>query len=194
MITKPQMKILLENLTKVIKQNIPGDIVELGCNMGTAALFFTRVLQELNSKKELYLYDSFSGLPEKKSQDISEIPNRFIAGSMAARQIDLKQNFINSKLPIPKIYEGWFKDIPDENYPNPIAFAFFDGDFYDSILDSFNKVYTKVSKGGIICVHDYGWPSLPGAKIATDEFITNKNVILEWDVHNYICTITKNED
>lgn len=39
-----------------------------------------------------------------------------------------------------------------EEYPNPICFAFFDSDFYNSIIDSFNKTWNKIPYNGRIVV------------------------------------------
>jgi O-methyltransferase len=78
----------------------------------------------------------------------------------------------NQKLP--EINIGWFKAIDDDKYPEKICFAFFDGDFYTSILDSFEKVYHKMVPGGIILIHDYEWEHLPGVKVACDEFLKDK--------------------
>lgn len=191
MISKEQMPILLNNLAKTIENDIAGDVVELGCNYGTASIMFGHLLNECNSNKKLYLYDSFAGLPEKKQQDINEtgVGNEFVAGWMSVPKEIIESNFRKEGLTMPIITKGWFKDIPDELYPNPISFAFFDGDFYDSIIDSFNKVYHKMSKGGIICVHDYQWPSLPGVEKACKDFIKDDSKIVY--AEPYIAIITK---
>ena len=72
------------------------------------------------------------------------------------------------------IHEGFFGDIPDAEYPSPVAFAFFDGDLYSSIYQSFEKVWPKLSHGGVVVVHDYGDSSrFPGAKAATEAYLQN---------------------
>ena len=81
---------------------------------------------------------------------------------------------------------GFFKDIPDEKYPDKIAFAFFDGDLYTSIIDSFNKTFHKISKNGIIIVDDVGGipldkHELPGAEIAIKDFLKDKNLSYTYD-------------
>ena len=72
------------------------------------------------------------------------------------------------------IYSGWFKDIPDSEYPEKISFAFLDGDFYTSIIDSLNKIYKKMVPGGIIIIDDCGWNALPGCKKAVEDFLEDK--------------------
>lgn len=179
MISAPQMPILLENLARVIEDKIPGDIVELGCNSGTSSIMFSYLLQETGSDKKLHLYDSFMGLPGKRQEDTSDngVGKEFVPGWMKSDPKVLVSNFEKRGLPVPDIHVGWFKEIADQYYPDPIAFAFFDGDFYDSITDSFNKVYHKVSPGGIICVHDYKWPSLPGVEVACMDFLKDESKI-----------------
>jgi O-methyltransferase len=84
------------------------------------------------------------------------------------------RSFKRFNLRLPKINKGWFAKMDDKDYPAKISFAFFDGDFYQSIMDSFNKVYHKLSRGATICVHDYGWEILPGVKKACIDFLRDK--------------------
>ncbi len=59
------------------------------------------------------------------------------------------------------MHVGWFAKIPSNEYPPKIAFAFFDGDFYSSIKDSFNMTYNKLTKGARVLIHDYNNSTLP---------------------------------
>ena len=47
------------------------------------------------------------------------------------------------------------------------CFSFFDGDFYTSIIDSFNKIFHNVQRGGIIIIDDCGWNCL-GVSVGSD--------------------------
>ena len=47
-------------------------------------------------------------------------------------------------LELPVVHSGWFAEIPADEYPNPIAFAFLDGDFYSSV----RKGPEEEEKGG----------------------------------------------
>jgi O-methyltransferase len=55
-----------------------------------------------------------------------------------------------------------------EDLPDKIAFAFLDGDFYESIRDSLRLVGPRMSEGGVIVVHDYTNPALPGVRKAVN--------------------------
>ena len=168
-----QIELLVDLLLNTIEDNIDGDVVELGCYVGESSKYLMKTLIETSSDKNLYVYDSFEGLPE-----LSEIEKNtgWRAGTLKTTQQVLIQNFQKNNLPIPIINKNWFKDIPNENLPEKISFAFLDGDFYTSIYDSLEKVWDKVSDGGYICFHDYDRHDLPGVKLAIDDFFKSKNV------------------
>jgi len=82
--------------------------------------------------------------------------------------------FEEAKLRPPEgIHKGFFGSLADEEYPRPVAFAFFDGDLYSSIYQSFERVWPKVSDGGVVMVHDFAPSSsrFPGAKAATEAYL-----------------------
>ncbi len=185
--TDQQLIVILSSLFQTIEREIPGDVVELGCLGGTASVFLGRVLLESGSPKELHLYDSFEGLPTKGDQDGND--DGYLAGGLVISQTAVEYNVKAVGYNLAKVHKGWFNKIPDRYYPTPISFALFDGDFYQSILDSFAKVYHKVSPGGVICVHDYEFPRLPGVKIACDEFLEGKSDTVE--VRESVLVITK---
>jgi len=93
---------------------------------------------------------------------------------MATTEGVLRQNFAKEGLAPPHVHKGFFKDIPEAMYPSQIAFAFFDGDLYSSITDSFNMVYKKLSPGARVMLHDYKWSKLPGVEKATVDFLVGK--------------------
>ena len=178
MVSDVEVRIMLHGLFDIIEKDIEGDIVELGCNQGTSALFLQRVLTKCNSTKTLHLYDSFEGLPKKTSFDVSIVSSNdkkcFQKGSVCVTQEIIEQNFQHYNVAIPLIHKGWFKDIPDEQYPQKVAFAFFDGDFYTSILDSFERIYPRLTQGAYVFIHDYQWNELPGVELACNDFLKGK--------------------
>lgn len=174
MMGKNQLRVILGMLEKILKENIEGDIVELGCNSGSTSLFIRRLLNIFNSDKKYHVYDSFEGLPEKSEQDVAKGNIQRHKGECQTTKDVFKNNFKEANLDCPVINEGWFKEIPDEKYPDKISFAFLDGDFYSSIIDSFNKIYNKLSKDAVVCIHDYGNVNLPGSRKACNDFFKDK--------------------
>ena len=148
-----------------------GDFVELGCYKGDTSLLLAKLLKTVEGKK-LWLYDSFAGLPEKTAEDASTAGDQFKAGELFVSKREVVEKFKRSGLPFPIIKKAFFEDLdPTADLPSKIAFAFCDGDLYGSIKTSLKLVLPKLTDGGIIIVHDYNNPELPGSSRAVDEFL-----------------------
>lgn len=152
-------------------QDIDGEVVEFGCYKGDVSI----LLSNLTNKK-IYVYDSFEGLPEKR---IEFDGNEFKKGQLCISQEELENNFKQNNTRLPIIKKGWFKDIKKNELPEKIAFAYLDGDFYESIFDSLNLVYNRMSPCACCIIDDYGWDKLPGVKKACDEFFYDKKEKVE---------------
>ena len=175
--------------------DVPGDYVEFGCYAGDTSLLIAEelvkhsqhVLRTAAPKPlwpslhvpqdtprafhQLYLYDSFEGLPEKSSQDASDAGRDFVKGALAVSKKDVKARFLRAGLMVPVIKKAWFNELTSEDVPDKIAFAFLDGDLYESIRDSLRLVEGKMAEKAVIIVHDYANPALPGVAKAVDEWM-----------------------
>ena len=192
LIDEDRLIYLLEKLQNILEENIPGDLVELGCNIGTTTIFIKRLLNYYKSDKKLYVYDSWKGLPEKNVFDISNSKEkRYEKGCYSISKNIFIDNLIRNNISIPNIYSGNFKDISDKNYPDKICFAVFDGHFYTSILDSFKKTYNKVQIGGEIVIIRHGDPTLPGIKKACADFLFSKDELVNKSLKHYIASVIK---
>ena len=159
---------------------VPGDFVEFGCYKGDTSLLLAELLVEKpvdklgktggNGAKKLWIYDSFEGLPEKTDEDESVLGVDFKGGELFVTKREVKQRFLRAGLPVPVIKKSWFSDLKNEDLPEKIAFAFLDGDFYESIRDSLRLVSPRMVEGGVIVVHDYTNSALPGVRKAVDEW------------------------
>lgn len=172
-INHDQVKNLVYYLLDVIENKIDGDVVEFGCYVGESSKYLTKTLLETKSTKKLYVYDSFEGLPPLSKWEEN---TGWKAGTLKSTEEILVSNFTNNDLPSPIIHKDWFKDVPEDKIPEKISFAFLDGDFYDSIYDSLNKVFDKVTDGGYICFHDYQRGDLPGVRAAIEDVFNEKGV------------------
>lgn len=153
--------------------DLEGDYVEMGCYKGDTSLLLADILKEFD--KELWIYDSFEGLPEKCEEDESVLGKDFKSGALFVTKREVKQRFLRANLPLPVIKKAWFKDLKSDDLPGKIAFAFLDGDFYESIKDSLRLVVPKMVKDGVLVVHDYSNPALPGVSKAVDEYASGKS-------------------
>jgi O-methyltransferase len=163
-----ELRFVLEQLEKALV--VEGAVVEFGCYIGTTSLFIRRLLDGYKDQRPFHVYDSFEGLPEKAQQDLSPAGEQFKAGELSVSKKRFLQEFTKAHLVPPVIHKGWFSDVAPVDVPAPIAFAFLDGDYYDSIKDSFKAIESKLTKGAIIVVDDYANEALPGAARAVDEW------------------------
>lgn len=190
-VTARETEILLQELTKTLTHNIPGDVVEFGCYKADTSVLYQKLLESMGhggafqpenqaaqaSQKTLWLYDSFEGLPAKTREDNSAAGDAFQAGELLVTKREVIEKFKKMGLRLPKIKKAFFDDL-DIIYdiPEKISYAFLDGDLYQSIKTSLRLVTDKMSQGGVIIVHDYNNPELPGSARAVDEWLKSHQV------------------
>ena len=188
-ISKPALGVVLSELERVLDNKTPGAIVELGCYIGTTSLFIRRVLNERKEDRPFHVYDSFEGLPPKSTQDSSAAGVDFKAGELAVSKKQFLEQFRRAHLEPPIAHKGWFNDLTATDLPDKIAFAFLDGDFYESILTSLQLVWPRLDDNGIITIDDYRRETLPGVERAILDFFQGKSYKLSY-AHN-IAVISK---
>lgn len=167
-----------------------GEVVELGCYRGLTGVILQKTIEQFAPKKELFLFDSFEGLPEKREEDLLSVEvskavsrdNKQIgAGWFKTSCESVYDSFAAFGAKKPIVVPGWFSDTVPKMLPKTICFAHLDGDFYSSIYDSLNGVYPRLVEGGIVVVDDYCDPTkhekinaYPGVKRACDAFLRDK--------------------
>ena len=165
-IDRMELAVILRELVRT--SSISGDVVEFGCFTGTTSVHIARWLDGYG--KSYHVYDSFEGLPEKTAPDVSPAGEQFKAGELAVTK---KQFIINCKkagVRLPVIHKGWFSDLDERDVPEPISFAFLDGDYYESVRVPLELIEHKLTPGAVIVVDDYVNEALPGASRAVDEW------------------------
>ena len=171
-VNQNEINIIIGELRRVITSNIIGDVVEMGCYIGTTSVFIAKEL--LKTDKKFYVYDSFEGLPEKMDQDKSAIGGQFKAGELVASKKQFIMNIKRSGAMMPIIKKAWFSDLTANDLPEKIALAFLDGDYYSSIIDSFRVIEKSLSSDSVIIVDDYINDALPGVRLAVDEWLSTR--------------------
>lgn len=170
-VDKREIALVLRSAEEALRKTGDGDVVEFGCYVGTTSLFISRLLTIQKSTREFHVYDSFEGLPEKQAQDQSRAGDQFVAGELLATKKQFITNYKKAGLPLPRIHKGWFNELTTNDIPKKIAFAFLDGDYYESIATSLQLVWPRLAPGAIIVVDDYANEALPGAAKAVDEWL-----------------------
>lgn len=162
-----QTDYLVLYLLDALKRDVDGDVVEFGCYIGETSKYLKKCLLEWHSTKKLWVYDSFEGLPPLGTY---EEGTGWTEGGFKTTEDILINNFLTNGIEPPKVVKGWFNKIENKDLPNKVCFAFLDGDFYESIYSSLEKIYDRVSEGGYIFFHDYERPDLPGVKAAIEDY------------------------
>jgi len=154
-----------------LEQNISGNIAECGVYQGERA----KILNECFSNKKLYLFDTFRGFDLRDIEADRKLNNKNFnnsifneIGFLSNTNIDL----VMSKMLYPKncIIKAGF--VPDtfEGVDDTFCLVNLDMDLYAPMLAALRFFYNKMSQGGVILLHDYFEPDLPGVKKAVDEF------------------------
>lgn len=155
---------------------LPGDVCEFGVAHGrTSAMLANEIM---SSDKNLWLFDSFEGLPAPTEKDelIDDILN---LGSMQAYRgifkhapTEVSERLAQVGFPTERtrIVPGFIeKTIKLDNLPQQVSFAYIDFDFYEPILVALAYLADHLAPGGVVVVDDYGFFS-SGAQAAVDEF------------------------
>lgn len=169
-VSRNELAIILGELARVLGRQVAGAVVELGCYRGATSLMMAQLMVELAPTKRLYLYDSFAGLPSKTEYDRSALGDDFQPGVLKASKSEVLKAFAHANLPRPTVKKAWFSQLSGDDLPEQICFAYLDGDYYDSIRDSFRVCRGRLAPGATLVVDDYDNASLPGVRRAVDEW------------------------
>ena len=175
-ITKPALGVVLRELEAVLAAEVQGAVTEFGCYIGTTSLFIRRLLDEQDSSREFHVYDSFAGLPAKSIYDASAAGTDFKAGELQVSKKHFLKEFQKANLTPPVTHKAWFEDLGKRDVPEQIAYAFLDGDFYESILVSLQLTWPRLTSGGVITIDDYQRETLPGVERAVRDFFQGKAI------------------
>jgi O-methyltransferase len=165
----PRLVALYKLSEEVNRLSLPGDFVECGVYNGGSAAIMASFCEKTKLKRNIWLFDSFEGLPKPTEVDGHEAPayEGWCHGDLAK----VKRVFQIMGIPQDRVrvMKGWFQDtFPTVEIPQ-IAILHIDADWYESVKLCLEKFYDCVQPGGYIVLDDYGdWL---GCKIATDEFI-----------------------
>jgi O-methyltransferase len=156
-------------IREIIKDSIPGDLIETGVWRGGGAIFMRAALSAYGDRgRVVWVADSFEGLPRPTlPQDAGDVHYAYDHLAISLEQV--QDNFRKYQLLDDRVrfLKGWFKDTLATAPIKQLAVLRLDGDMYESTMDALNPLYDKVSSGGFIIVDDYG---LDGCRQAITDF------------------------
>src|ERR1700678_692070 len=170
----------------ILRNDVPGDLVETGVWRGGAVIFMRAALKAYGVTDRLvWAGDSFEGLPvpdadrfplEAKVQSGPVMQKAY--RNLAAGLEEVKRNFRAYGLldDQGKFLKGWFKDTLPTAPIGVLSLMRLDGDFYESTRDALNSLYDRLSAGGYVIIDDYGEDSWTYCRKAVDEFRAERGI------------------
>jgi len=146
---------------RVIREGIPGDLIETGVWRGGSSAMMRGVMKCRNvTDRKVYLADSFEGLPPPNDEEYPDDKgSKYHTRGRLAIGVQAVENTFNAYDLMDDQVEfvvGWFKDtLPKLEVPS-FALVRLDGDMYESTIQAIEALYPKLSKGGFLIVDDYG--------------------------------------
>ncbi len=183
----------LDNLqscvTTVVRDEVPGDLVETGVWRGGCSILMRATLKALGERqRSVWLADSFQGLPDPSTVDYPQDagdPHSTFTPYLGVSLETVKSNFARYDLLDDQVrfLPGWFRDTLPTAPIERIAVLRLDGDMYESTHLALSSLYPKLSSGGFLIVDDYG--ALPNCRLAVEDFrlahgISAPVVMVDW--------------
>jgi len=171
---------------EVMREKIPGDLIETGVWRGGATIFMRGLLRAYGDQdRTVWVADSFEGLPEP---DVRRFPKEAALyrgptiqqgyKRMAATLDEVRANFEAYGLLDQRVrfLKGWFRDSLPNAPVKKLALMRLDGDYYESTMDALVNLYDKLSVGGIVIIDDYGEDIWTNCRQAVEEFRERRGI------------------
>ncbi len=163
MVGMKRLNNLEQCLLAIIRDNIPGDLIETGVWRGGSVIFMLSVLKAFQiNDRNVWAADSFQGLPKPDEMrypaDKGDIcyQRSFTAVSLEEVKSNCsKYGLLDEQV---KFIPGWFKDTLPNAPMKSLALIRLDGDMYESTIQALENLYPKLSRGGYVIVDDYAAP------------------------------------
>jgi O-methyltransferase len=169
------------------ESGIEGSIVECGVARGGSAALMALNEAAAGSRRELWLFDSYEGLPEPTADDLRDnatgqhvrpLPKGSCLGTFDEVAKLLFETLALDRKNI-QMVKGWF----DSTLPvmrddvGSISVLRIDADWYESVRCCLDNLYDQVRTGGYVIIDDYG--SCFGAQKAVDELLLQRGLAVE---------------
>jgi hypothetical protein len=180
--TVEPMYSLFKSVEYIVKNNIPGDLVECGVYKGGSAMMMALSLIHFkDTSRKIYLYDTFEGMSEPTDKDVAfdgQQAHELLNKTQREKDIiwcygpyeEVKKNMASTGYDMNKVIftKGKVEDTIPEVIPSNISLLRLDTDWYESTQHELIHLYPVLTKSGVLIIDDYGhWQ---GARKAVDEY------------------------
>ena len=163
----------------VIRNRIPGDLIETGVWRGGACILMRAILNAHGvTDRRVWVADSFQGVPppDSKNYPADEDSTYHTFEELSVSFEMVRRNFERYGLLDDQVVflKGWFKDTLPSAPIDRLALLRLDGDLYESTIIALNTLYDKLSPGGYVIVDDYHVVS--GCRNAIGDFLSSRKI------------------
>jgi len=174
----------------IVRDDVPGDLIETGVWRGGASIFMRAVLAVLgDEQRRVWLADSFEGLPKSRPAEYpadAGSDEHFVFEYLAVSEEKVRAAFERFGLldDRAQFLRGWFSDsLPPLRGNHRWSLLRLDGDMYESTIVALESLYPDLSPGGFVIVDDYG--AIPQCREAVEDFrrdngITDPIETIDW--------------
>ncbi len=188
MIGRRRLDNLVDSLTTVLDDGVPGDLMETGVWRGGATVLMRGALAAWGDEdRSVWVADSFRGLPPPDAEtwpadegvDLSGVETLAVSRPEVEASFD-RYGLLDDQV---RFLEGWFADTLPSAPIEQLALLRLDGDLYQSTWEALENLYPKLSVGGILIVDDYG--AFEPCRRAVEDYrsrhdITDEVVPIDW--------------
>lgn len=159
----------------VLRDDVPGDLIETGVWRGGATILMRAVLAARGDNTRIvWAADSFEGFPAPGHRLTVDRAEDFTAGmgeeTFRVGLAEVQRNFARYDLLDDQVrfLPGWFSDTLARAPIEQLAVLRLDGDLYASTRDALEALYPKLAPGGFVIVDDFG--TYGACRAAVDEY------------------------
>lgn len=173
---------LREAIKYIVANRIPGSIVECGVWKGGSMMAAALTLIEQGDlTRDLYLYDTFEGLPAPGERDKTFCGDRQTSAAELvethgknwcyASYQEVYDNLLSTGYPPERLHcvTGRVEETLKQTRPRWIALLRLDTDWYESTKCEMEYLYPLLAGQGVLILDDYGF--WQGARDAVDEYM-----------------------
>jgi hypothetical protein len=182
LLAKKCIQNILDSIDTIVKENIPGDFIEIGVFKGGAIMAMALKCKQLGVDRKIHAYDTFEGMTPSTIND-EDIFNRFAYEIIHLDYVQCSHSFEATKANIAtteydniEYHIGDIRETDLTKIPDQIAMLRLDTDWYELTKFELLHFTGNVSNNGFIIIDDYGhWK---GCKKAVDEYLVGKDITM----------------
>lgn len=143
-------------------ENIPGAVVECGVWRGGMLMVALLTLKQLGDNREVWGYDTFTGMTETGPMDTSGVP----VGDLAVPEAEVRA-YLGERVIL--VAGDVRQTLTTVEAPESIAVLRLDVDWYENTMACLTALWPRLAPGGVLLIDDYNhWE---GCRKAVNAFL-----------------------